>query len=107
MAKNANQEGVNKSAAIREILARDPHTPVRDIVSTLAQQGITVHSNLVYLIKSKAKAQRGRQKREKAIESSRQMGVANPVELIIAVRQLAQQAGGIRQFKRLVDALTE
>jgi hypothetical protein len=105
--RSANQDGINKSAAIREILARDPHTPVRDIVSTLGERGISVHPNLVYLIKSKAKAKRGKAKREKALANSRAMGVANPVELILAVRKLAVQAGGLRHLKQLVDVLAE
>jgi hypothetical protein len=107
MAKKPSQEGVNKSAAIRELLAKDFHTPVSEIVKTLDQRGITVHPNLVYLIKSKAKAKRGRQKREKALQNSKELGVANPVELIMAVRQLSEKAGGIRHLKQLVDVLAE
>src|SRR5262245_57729573 len=103
--RKSNQEGINKSAAIREILAKNPHTPVREIISSLDQRGITVHPNLVYLIKSKAKARRGRQKRQRALENSREMGIANPVELILAVRQLSAKAGGIRHLKQLVDVL--
>jgi hypothetical protein len=105
--QKANQEGINKSAAIREILEQDPRAPVKQIVSTLDQRGITVHPNLVYLIKSKTKAKRGRQKKERALQNGREMGVANPVELIMAVRRLAEQAGGIRHLKRLVDVLAE
>jgi hypothetical protein len=108
MAKQkGNPEGINKSAAVREILAKDPHTPVREIVKALDERGITVHPNLVYLIKSKAKAKRGKQKRERALENSREMGVANPVELILAVRQLSEKAGGMRHLKQLVDVLAD
>jgi hypothetical protein len=73
----------------------------------LEQRGIRVHPNLVYLIKSKARARRGRQKREKALENSRQLGIANPVELILEVRRLSEKAGGIRHLKELVDVLAE
>jgi hypothetical protein len=105
--RKANPDGINKSAAIREILARNPHAPTREVVSMLEQRGIRVHPNLVYLIKSKARARRGRQKREKALENSRQMGIANPVELILEVRRLSEKAGGIRHLKELVDVLAE
>lgn len=105
--RKANQEGVNKSAAVREILATNFDTPVRDIVSTLAGRGIQVHPNLVYLIKSKAKANRRKQKREKALENSKQLGIANPVDLILEVRRVAEKAGGLRHLKQLVDVLAE
>ena len=105
--RKANQDGVNKSAAVREILAKNFHTPVREIVATLDQRGITIHPNLVYLIKSKAKAGRRKQKRQKALENSRDLGLANPVELILEVRKLAAKAGGLRHLKQLVDVLAE
>jgi hypothetical protein len=59
--QKAGQEGGNKSAAVREILDRNPNTPTKDIVAILAQRGIRIHPNLVYLIKSKSKAMRRRQ----------------------------------------------
>ena len=99
--------GINKSAAVREILASNPNMPVRDIVKMLNQRGIQIHPNLVYLIKSKTRAIRHKQKREKFLENGRQLGIANPVELILETRRLAEKAGGIRQFKQLVDALAE
>lgn len=105
--RRANQGGPNKSDAVREILAKDPNTPVRQIVSTLDQRGITVHPNLVYLIKSKARARKRKQKRERALENSRQMGVINPVELILEVRRLAEKTGGMRHLKQLVDVMAE
>ena len=99
--------GINKSAAVREMLANDPNTPVRDIVKALNQRGIQIHPNLVYLIKSKARAMRHKQKRERILENGRRLGIANPVELILETRRLAEKAGGIRQLKQLVDALAE
>jgi hypothetical protein len=98
MAKAAQ---VNKSAAVREILNRDRNTPAKEILQELSKRGIKVHPNLVYLIKSKMRAQRGRQKREKVLA----MGIANPVDLILEVRRLSAEAGGIKRFKQLVDAL--
>ena len=105
--KRSSQNGVNKSAAVREILAKNPHTPVKEVVATLAQRGIQVNSNLVYLIKSKARASRHKQKREKVLANSKELGVANPVELILEVRKLAVKAGGMRHLKQLVDVLAE
>jgi hypothetical protein len=98
---------VNKSAAVREILAKNFHTPVREIVSMLDQRGIRIHPNLVYLIKSKVRAGRRKQRRDKALANSKDLGIANPVELILEARKLATKAGGMRHLKQLVDVLAE
>jgi hypothetical protein len=74
---------------------------------SILQRGIHIHPNLVYLIKSKVKATRRKQKREKVLENSKSLGIANPVELILEVRQVAEKAGGMRHLKQLVDVLAE
>ena len=101
------QDGVNKSAAIRAILEKNPKTPVKEIVTTLDGQGIKVHPNLVYLIKSKSKQKTKRARRQRVVEATEKVGVANPVELILEVRKVAEKAGGIRHLKKLVDLLAE
>jgi hypothetical protein len=35
------------------------------------------------------------------------MGVSNPVEVVLKVKALAREIGGIRNLKQLVDALAE
>jgi hypothetical protein len=97
----------NKSEAIRELLAQQPAASVREIVSTLGQKGIKVRPTLVYFIRSKQRQQTRRQKRQRAAENSARAGVADPVKLILAVKSLAQDAGGMRHLKQLVDALAE
>ncbi len=96
-----------KSAAIREMLAQNPNTPVKEIVSTLAGQGIKVTSNLVYALKTKARARRRRQNRQAAAQAGRNAGMVDPVALVLKVRQLAGEAGGIKHLKQLVDVLAE
>jgi hypothetical protein len=96
-----------KSAAIREMLAQDPNTPVSEIVSTLAGRGIKVTPNLVYALKTKARARRRRQKRQKAVQAGQNAGMVNPVALVLKVRQLAGEAGGLKHLKQLVDVLAE
>ena len=96
-----------KSAAIREILTQNPNTPVSEIVSTLAGRGINVTSNLVYALKTKARARRRKQRRQEAVQAGQNAGMANPVSLVLKVRQLAREAGGIKHLKKLVDVLAE
>jgi hypothetical protein len=96
-----------KSAAIREILTQNPNTPVSEIVSTLAGRGIKVTSNLVYALKAKGKARHRKQKRQQAVQAGRNAGMTDPVALVLKVRQLAGEAGGMRHLKQLVDVLAE
>jgi hypothetical protein len=108
MAKGkSNPNGVNKSAEVRAILAKDPKTPVKEIVEVLGQRGIKLHPNLVYLIKSKMKHKTHREKRQRAVEATERAGFANPVQLILEVRKLAEKTGGMRHLKQLVDLLAE
>ena len=98
---------VDKAAAVRAILAKDPKTPAREIIASLKQQGIKISEAYVYMLKSKAKAKGHREKREKAVAASRSAGLADPVELVQGIKVLAQKAGGMRTLKKLVDLLAE
>lgn len=103
MAKRKGRSGeVNKSALIRDILTQNFATPVKEIVSTLAGKGHSVQPSLVYFIKGKMK----RRKRREIGKSMAKAGVANPVDLILRVRNLAGEAGGMTKLKQLVDALS-
>jgi hypothetical protein len=98
---------VNKSAAVREALGKNPNSPVKEIVSALAAQGIKVSDNLVYGIKSQMKSKKGSQKHHQAPKAIRTEVVVNPVVLIREVKKLANQAGGLGHLKQLVDVLAE
>jgi hypothetical protein len=98
---------VNKSAAVKAVLAKNPKAPVSEVVSTLAAQGIRVSNTYAYAIKSKGKAKRRREKREKAVATSNSLGVLDPVDLIREVKNLAVRTGGLRHLRQLVDVLAE
>ena len=66
---------VNKSVAVKEILAKNPKAKVSEVVSTLAAQGIKVSYTYAYALKSKGKAKKRKEKREKAVAASNSMGV--------------------------------
>ena len=89
------KDGVNKSQAIRDILAQTPKSPVKEIVAQLGQRGVEVNPNLVYLIKSKRRHKTKRENRLRAVEANRKAGLANPVELILEVRKVGEKAGGM------------
>jgi hypothetical protein len=98
---------VNKSDAVRAILDKNPKTPVKEVVSALAAQGVKISDNYVYMLKSKMKAKRRVEKRQKAMAVGASTQIADPLELIREVKQLAARAGGLGNLKQLVDVLAE
>jgi hypothetical protein len=98
---------VNKSDALREMLAQHPDAPSKEIVSLLGEKGIKVQPSLVYYIRSKQRQQGRREKRERVQATSERTGNSNPVELVLQVKRLARDAGGIKNLQLLVDALAE
>jgi hypothetical protein len=59
------------------------------------------------MVKSKMKARKRVEKRQKALAVSAGTPAADPVALIREVRQLAARAGGLRPLKQLVEVLAE
>lgn len=101
------EQPVNKSQAIRELLAADPKADSKSVIAQLAEKGIKVSPTMVYYVRSKMKQARQKAKRTRVEESSRQTGAKNPVEIVLRVKDLAREVGGIRHLKQLVDLLAE
>src|SRR5437588_3065105 len=96
------QRGI-KSEAIRRVLAENPQASVKEIVSLVAKRGLRVRPTMVYYIRSKQRHEVRRQKRQRAGAN----GAAYSVKLILGAMSLARDAGGIKNLKQLVDALTD
>ncbi len=109
MVKNASSEDgkVNKSQAVRDFLVRYPKADSKAIIAGLGEKGVKVSPTMVYYVRSKLKQASRRAKRERVAESSRQSSARNPVELVLRVKDLAREVGGIRHLKQLVDLLAE
>jgi hypothetical protein len=107
MAKKTNN-GVNKSAAIRELYRLNPEIKVKEIISTLAARGITVGPNLVYLVKGKLKGEKNRRRKvnRAAATVATNPGSTNAVQTILKVKALATEVGGLDTLRELVDALS-
>ena len=52
--------------------------------------------SLIYFVKSKANQKKRKARRALAEETSRQAGAINPLELIIRVKDLARELGGMK-----------
>jgi hypothetical protein len=98
---------VNKSQAIRDVFSTNPKADSKTVVATLAEQGVKVSPTMVYYIKSKLGLAKRKARRERMAESSRKTGAANPVEIVLRVKDLAREVGGVKNLKQLVDLLAE
>ena len=99
------REKSNKSQAVRLHA-----TPIREpfkASSLSSRAGIKVSPTMVYYIKSKLGQAKRKARREKMAESSRKTGAANPVEIVLRVKDLAREVGGVKNLKQLVDLLAE
>src|SRR5882757_205633 len=106
MAKFSNGK-VNKSQAIRDVFAQDPKMESKAVIDALAEGGVKVSPTMVYYVRSKLK-QAGRKVRRDRVAASAGVAAAkNPVELVLRVKDLAREVGGIAHLKQLVDLLAE
>jgi hypothetical protein len=95
----------NKSQMVRDMLTENPQMPVKDIVSTMAAKGQKVTPNLVYFLRMKAKAKKRRQVRQKVAKVVSSNGSLDAVTVIVKVKGLAAEVGGMGKLKELVEAL--
>ena len=96
------EQTVNKSQAIREVLAADPKADYKTVIARAAEKGAKVSQTMVYYVRSKLGQAARKAKREQAVATTR-----SPVELVGRVKRLAAEVGGMKQLKQLVDLLAE
>ena len=109
MAKKSASGEVNKSAAIRDLYQQNPTMKVSEIIAALAEKGIKVAPNLVYLNKGKLKGVKSQKRKvyQNATRVATASGSTDTVKLIVKVKALAAEVGGLHALKSLVDALCE
>jgi hypothetical protein len=101
------KKGLSKSAAIRELLTENRKLSAKEVVAALAEKGIKVKAGLVYFVKGKIKGRRGRRRKARQMVARvAATGNRDPVATILKVRAWAEQLGGMKNFKALVDALS-
>lgn len=62
---------------------------------------------MIYMQKSKMLRAKRRKKRAASSDMAQRISSKNPVELVVRVKQLADEVGGIKNLKQLVDLLAE
>lgn len=112
VAKVAKPSGaINKSEQIRKSLDANPDMKAKEVVSTLAAKGIKVSEGLVHLVKGKRKGRQHRKEKArkmiaKVTETTGKTGHHDAVTLILKVKHLASEVGGMAKLKALVEALS-
>jgi hypothetical protein len=98
---------VNKSQEVRDILDQNPRKPVREIIATLAAKGIKVQPSLIYMVRSKRRSQGPKQRRKHKAARMGRTPSSGVAALVIKVKSLASEAGGMGQLRELVNVLAE
>jgi hypothetical protein len=106
-AGQSHQKDSNRSQAVREALEKSPKAGSKEIIAQLAGRGIKVSPTLVYYVKSKQNQARRKEKRARVAATTRGTGVTNPVEMVVRVKELARELGGVKNLKMLVDLLAD
>jgi hypothetical protein len=102
-----HKTNVNKSEEVRKLLRANPKMPVKEIVQTMAGRGIKISSNQVYFVKGKMNGRRGRRKKARQMVANvAATGNSDPISTVKKVKALADELGGIRKLKELVEVLT-
>ena len=103
----AGGKPANRSEAVREALAQNPKAGSKEVITLLAAKGVKVSPTLVYYVRSKQNQSRRRARRAEVAAESRRTATTDPVELVMRVKQLAGEVGGIRNLKLLVDLMAD
>jgi hypothetical protein len=107
MAKQKN--GVNKSEEIRQLLKSNPDMSTKEGVAALNEKGIEVSDNLFYFVKGQIYGKKGRKKKAQKmvanVATSTSTTKTDALATILKVKGLANEVGGLKKLKALIDAL--
>jgi hypothetical protein len=102
MARPKKQPRGAKSQAIRDYLASNKRAKASEVVSALAEKGITVTRAAVYNLRARKRMGR---RRRKAEASGQVVGLS--IDHLIAAKKLVDTVGGIQQARGAIDALAK
>jgi hypothetical protein len=106
MGRKAKSSGeLNKSTMIREAFAKNPKAKAKDVADALKAQGVDVSVNLVYLVKGKVAG--GKKRAAKAAKATPAASHGDALATIMKVKKVAEEIGGMKTLKALVEALSE
>jgi hypothetical protein len=108
MAKRKN--GVNKSEEIRQMLRANPKVSAKEVSDALRAKGIKISDKLFYLVKGKMLGKQARKKKAQSmvaqVAASTGTGNADALSTILKIKSLANEVGGLKRLRALVEALS-
>ena len=109
MAKKKN--GVNKSEEIRQLLKANPAISAKEVTAALEKKGIKASEKLFYLVKGKMLGRKARRRKAQKVVAkvaeATNVTKSDALSTILKVKALANDVGGLKKLKALVDALSE
>jgi hypothetical protein len=109
MAKKKN--GVSKSEEVRQLLKANPEIGAKAVVAKLLEKGIGISENLFYFVKGHMKGRKGRKKKAQKVVAmvaeATNVAKSDALSTILKVKHLANEVGGLKKLKALVEALSE
>ena len=103
--------GVNKSEEVRRLLKANPQISGKEAVAALAEKGLKISDNLFYLVKGKMLGRKARRKKAKKmiaqVAETTHVTKSDALATILKVKALANDLGGLKKLKALVDALSD
>jgi hypothetical protein len=109
MAKQKN--GVNKSEEIRQMLRANPKVSAKEVRDALQAKGIKISEHLYYFVKGNMLGKKARKNKAKnmvaKVAASTGTGNADALSTILKIKSLANEVGGLKRLRALVEALTD
>jgi hypothetical protein len=102
MARPLKQPRGAKTQAIRDYLSANKKAKASEVVSALAEKGITISPAAVYNLKARKRMGR---RRRKAEANGQVVGLS--IDHLIAAKKLVDTVGGVQQAREAVDALAK
>jgi hypothetical protein len=104
-------DGVNKSEEIRQLLKENPNIGSKEAVSMLAEKGVKISNALFYFVKGHSKGRKARKQRAEnavvTISEFRRVDRSDAVKTILKVKAWAQEVGGMSNLRALVEAMSD
>jgi hypothetical protein len=115
----AKKTTVNKSEAIRTVLAATPAASAKEVVAALKQKGIDTNEGLVYAVKQKLKPAARAPKAKATVIATAPVQAVAPAKIVVpssngvlgvgasiaVAKAAAEKVGGWAVLKEIVDAL--
>jgi hypothetical protein len=103
--------GVNKSEEIRKLLKANPQIGAKEAIAALGAKGIEVGDGLFYFVKGHLKGRKGRKKKAQQVVAkvaeTTNVPKTDALSTILKIKTLANEVGGLKKLKALVEALSQ